>query len=105
MSINITEDGINTLLNEEHFWNAFSPIVLTDEGIDILHREEQPWNAFSPMEVIEEEIIISVKDVQLENILFGIVWIVPVISRVLTPSNVFLPNDVTDEGIDINDNE
>lgn len=42
-SIDITLLGIEICFNDEHFPNAFEPIIITDWGIDILSSDEQPW--------------------------------------------------------------
>ena len=58
-------------------------------------------NAPFPIEMIGAEIIISLRKMHFSNNWLGMHLISPNISIASIPSNIFLPNDVTDSGISI----
>ena len=67
----------------------------------ISFSDEHSEKAESPIEFTEEGSVICVSEEQLENNLFGIYFIFPVISSVVTPLKISSPNEVTEEGIEI----
>ena len=74
--IDVTDEGTDTLVSEEHSLNKFAGIVFMSPRMT---SETIPLKMFSPKDVTEEGIVISASDLQLTKLLS--------------------PIDVTDEGI------
>lgn len=102
-SIFFTEEGIIMSFNKLHPSNALCPIIVKDEGDSniIFFNDVHSSKTWSSIIVIDDGIVICVNDWFRLNNLLGILLILPEITSELTPLNIKLPKDVTDEGIDI----
>ena len=61
LPIDLTDEGINISVKDEHLLKQSLPIETTDEGIDTLFNEVHRLKAFSPIDLIDGGIAIFVK--------------------------------------------
>lgn len=96
----VTDDGIDIFFNDVQPLKASPSIFFKDDGIDIWINDVHWLKALRPIKVINEGKLICASFEQFWNKQSGIPPIFPVISSDVIPSNIFLPNEVTDDGID-----
>ena len=72
--IDVTDDGINNLVNDLHSKKQFFPINFNEDGISnsIFDNNEHPLKASFRIETIEEGIVICVNDEHFLKAIFPI---------------------------------